>query len=143
MGRDGLADVNRGEQIPFEHAADVFGFDVDGIVRIGFPARCRDVATSVVHENINWAEFAGDFRDDSLDVFGFCKVGEHTMRFHAVRLADGFRGVGQGGAFAVFTRTMLPHAMHTDLATHRCQLLCKRTPQPPPRTGNESRLTRQ
>ncbi len=134
---DVSADEDGGQQVAVEHGLDVIGADHHGVVGVGFSAQCGDVASGVVDQDIDWSQLLCDFADDPFDVFAVGQVGEDLECLDLSEFTDFPSGIGQRGAFAVFTRPLFPHSVDTDFGSGDGEVFCERSAESSSGAGHQ------
>ena len=110
---------------------------------IGLAAGRGDVAAGIVDEDIDRPERARRRLDDPLDVLAFGQVAEHADGAHAVIASPtASRHRRQRGAFAIFGRAVLAHAVNGDVGAEAGEPLGEGAAEPASGAGHQRDLAR-
>lgn len=137
---DVSADEDGGQQVAVEHGLDVIGADHHGVVGVGFSAQCGDIASGVVDQDVDWSQLLCDIADDPFDVFAVSKIGEYFECLDLSEFTDFSGGIGQRGAFAVFTGPLLPHSVDTDFGSGCGEVFGERSAESSSGAGHQRHL---
>ena len=108
----------------------------------GLAAGGGDIAAGIVDEDIDRPERARCCLDDAVDVFAFGQIAEHADGAHAVIRGHRFRDGGQRGAFAIFRRAVLAHAVNGDIGAQAGEPLGEGAAEPASGAGHQRDLAR-